>query len=372
MEIRKVTSISDLRKFVAFPFMLFKGNAFWCPPLKFDEMNTLRRDKNPSFEFCEAEYWMAYQNGKPVGRIAGIINHKETELWNVRLVRFGWIDFIDDPEVSKALIETVSEWGKLKGMMGIHGPLGFNDMDPEGMLTEGFDEISGLSSIYNFPYYISHMVNMGFRKSADWIQFELQAPEKIPDKIERVNRLVLQKYNLHMLKARNSRDLYPYARKLFTMYNDAFRDIYGFTPLSQRQMDFYAKQYFSFIKPEFVSIILDAHDDIIGFGISMPSLGKALRKANGSLFPFGFIHLLRAMRKNDRVHMYLVGVRPDYQEKGVLALVYNELTRTYLEKGIKTGQTHLLLEDNKKVISIWKNYTGRVNIRRRCWIMNFK
>jgi len=212
------------------------------------------------------------------------------------------------------------------------------------------------------------MQSLGFRKATDWIQFEINIPAEIPEKVERMTRIVLQKYNLHMLMPRKAKEIRPYASKMFTMYNDAFHDLYGFTALTREQMDSYTKQYFGFIRPEFVSMVIDANDDVVGFGITMPSLSLALQKANGSLFPFGFIHLLRAMRKNDTIHMYLIGVRPDYQGKGVLALIYHELNKAYLKAGIKIARTHPQLEENFKAISIWKNYDARVNIRRRCWI----
>ncbi|MEI6173759.1 MAG: hypothetical protein WCR01_08400 [Bacteroidota bacterium] len=371
LEVRKVTSRRALKKFVEFPFSLYKHNKYWCPPLTFDEINTLRKDKNPAFSYCEAEYWMAFRDNQAVGRIAGIINNKEHERWHTRLVRFGWIDFVDDPEVSRILIDTVAEWGRSKGMAGIHGPLGFTDMDFEGMLVEGFEEISGLSVIYNFPYYNDHMQNLGFSKAADWIQFEVAVPAEIPDKVERMTRIVLQKYDLHLLKPRKAKDVLPYAPKMFTMYNKAFYELYGFTALTQEQMDLYTRQYFGFIRPEFVSMILDSSDEVVGFGVTIPSLSLALQKAKGSLFPFGFIHLLRALRKNDVVDMYLIGVHPDYQGKGVLALIYHELNKAYLKAGIKLARTHPQLEENFKAISIWKNYNSRINIRRRCWKKNF-
>lgn len=366
--IRQVTTHSDLKKFVDFPFTLYKGNSCWVPPLIFDEMKILRKDKNPAFDYCEAKYWMAFRDNKPVGRIAGIINPREFERWNTRLVRFGWIDFINDPEVSKILIETVMEWGRSKGMTGLHGPLGFTDMDPEGMLIDGFDQISSLSAIYNFPYYVDHMQRHGFRKATDWIQFELKVPAEIPEKVERMTRIVLQKYDLRLLSPRKAEEIVPYAGKMFMMYNEAFHDIYGFTALTKKQMDNYTKQYFGFIRPEFVSMVLDSKDDVVGFGITIPSLSLALQKAKGSLFPFGFIHLYRALRKNNTIHMYLIGVSPDYQGKGILALIYNELNRAYIKAGIRIARTHPQLEENFRAISIWKNYDGRVNIRRRCWI----
>lgn len=368
IEIRKVSTHRDLKKFVDFPFKLYKGNAFWCPPLIFDEINTLRKDKNPAFDYCEAEYWLAFRDNKPVGRIAGIINHNECKQWDTRLVRFGWIDFIDSPEVSHRLIETVKDWGRERGMTGIHGPLGFTDMDPEGMLIEGFDQISSLSAIYNYPYYNDHIQQLGFSKATDWVQFEIRIPAEIPSKVERMTRIVLEKYKLRLLKPRKAGEILPYASKMFMMYNVAFHDLYGFTALTQKQMDYFTKQYFGFIRPEFVSMVLDDKDDVVGFGITMPCLAKALQKTRGRLFPFGFIHLLRAMRWNNTIHMYLIGVSPGYQGKGILALVYHELNKAYVKAGINLARTHPQLEDNFRALSIWKNYDARVNIRRRCWI----
>lgn len=371
IEIREVNTRKELKEFVDFPFQLYHGNEYWCPPLKFNEINTLRKDKNPAFDYCEARYWIAYQNGNPVGRIAGIINHNEIMYRNSRLVRFGWIDFIDDIEVSRSLLETVKDWGKSKGMTGIHGPLGFTNMDAEGMLIEGFDEISAMSVIYNFPYYADHMQNLGFRKAIDWVQFEINIPSEIPDKVDKITRIVLQKYNLHLFKPRKAKEIIPYATKMFTLYNTAFQNIYGFTPLTGKQMDYYTKLYLGFIRPEFVSLVVDAQDDVVGFGITIPSLSRALQKANGSLFPFGFIHLLYSLRKNNVITMYLMGVRPDFQGKGLLALIYHELHKAYLKAGMTVARSHPQMEENLRAVSIWKNYDTRLNIRRRCWALDF-
>jgi GNAT superfamily N-acetyltransferase len=368
LEIRKISSHKDLKKFVGFPFQLYKGNAFWVPPIKSDEINTLRKDKNPVFEYCEAECWIAYRDNKPVGRIAGIINHHEIEHWNSRRARFGWIDFIDDQEVSRILIETVINWSKAKGMNTLRGPMGFTNMDSEGMLIEGFEEISSLSAIYNFPYYPDHIQKLGFRKDTDLVQYEIRIPSEIPEKVERLTGIIFKKYGLHLLKPRTSKELQPYIEKMFLLYNMAFNDLYGFTALTGRQIQYYSKKYLRIIRPDFVSLVIDERDDVVGFGIAMPSLDKALQKARGSLLPFGFIHLRRALRKNDITHLFLVGVRPDYQGKGLLALVYQELHVTFIKAGMKLARTHPQLEDNLRAVSIWKNYDSRVYIRRRCWI----
>ena len=371
IEIVRVSTKKDLKRFIGFQYKLYKGNKFWCPPMRMDEVNTLSRDINPAFEFCEAEYWMAYRGKDMVGRIAGIINHKGNERWNEKLVRFGWIDFIDDPEVSRILIQTVQEWGHSKGMNGIHGPLGFSDMDNEGMLIKGFDELATLASIYNYPYYVVHMEKLGFTKAADWVQYEFEISPTIPEKVERLSALIQEKYKLRIIKAKKAKELLPYAPKMFHTLNAAFSELYGYTALTQKQVDMYVKTYFGFVRPEFISFVVDEKDDVVGFGVSLPSLTKALQKCDGKLFPFGFLYLLRAMKKNNVIDMYLNGVRPDYQGKGVNALYYNEMQRAYIKHGITKAITNPQLEDNAKALTIWKNFNGRQHLTRRCWIKHF-
>ena len=368
-EIRKVTRRCDLKRFVRFPFQLFKGNEFWVPPLKSDEFKTLSKDLNPVFEYCEAEYWLAIKDGKTVGRIGGIINHHEVARWNKRIARFGWFDFIDDEEVSRMLVETVKKWALEKGMESLQGPMGFTNMDSEGMLMDGFNELSSLSAIYNYPYYPDHMQKLGFEKLADLVQYEIMIPEEIPEKVERVTRLVLEKYNLRLLKPNNVKELQPYIRKMFLLYNESFHDLFGFTALTEKQIEYFTKKYLRLVRPELISMVINKEDQVVGFGVAMPGMGKAMRKAGGRLLPFGFIHLMRAIRQNNSVHLYLVGVHPDYQGKGLLALVYQELHATFVRLGIKIARTHPQLEDNLKAVSIWKNYNSRIYIRRRIWSM---
>lgn len=367
--IKQITTPRDLKRFINFQYKLYKGNKFWCPPMRLDEKNTLSKKKNPAFEFCEAEYWLAYQDNKIVGRVAGIINHKANERWNEKLVRFGWIDFIDDLDVTTKLIQAVTDWGKTKGMTGINGPLGFTDMDNEGMLIKGFDELATMASIYNYPYYPDHMEKLGFEKAADWVQHELQNVP-IPEKVERGARLVAEKYHLRTLKVKKAKELLPYANKMWNLLNLSFKDLYGFTALTQKQIDLYTKQYFPFINTDYVCFVVDEKDEVVGFGISMPSLTRALQKCNGRLFPFGFLYIMKALRTHEIIDMYLNAVHPDYQGKGVVALYHYEMHRGYLKNNVKIMVTNPQLLDNKAHL-MWKMYNGRQHLFRRCWVKHW-
>ena len=366
--IKKVEDRRDLKRFISFPYKLYAGNKYWAPPLRFDEMNTLRRDKNPAFEFCEVKYWLAYKDEKIVGRIAGIINWRYIEKWQNRYARFGWIDFIDDEDVSKALIETVEKWAKEKGMEAVHGPLGFTDLDYEGMLIEGFEELGTMATIYNYSYYPKHLEKYGYTKDIDWIEFEIKAPQEVPEKIDRVANIALEKNNLRVLKVKKSKELLPYAKDMFNVLNVAYRDIFGFVPLTDKQVDLYVKQYLGFIRPDYISIVLDSNDKVAAFAITMPSLSKALQKSNGRLFPFGFIYLLKAMKKNNLIDLYLIGVLPEYQGKGVNGILIKELTKIFISKNIVKAETNVELENNYKVQAQWKLFEKRQHKRRRCYI----
>jgi GNAT superfamily N-acetyltransferase len=331
-------------------------------------MNTLRRDKNPAFEFCEVKYWLAYKDRKIAGRIAGIINWRYVEKWQNKYARFGWIDFIDDENVSRALIESVEQWAKEKGMRAVHGPLGFTDLDYEGMLIEGFEELGTMATIYNYPYYPNHLEKYGYTKDIDWVEFEVKAPPEIPEKIDRIAAISLKKNNLRVLKVKKSKDLLPYAKDMFKVLEEAYKDLYGVVPLSEKQVDLYIKQYFGFIRPDYISIILDSNDRVAAFGITMPSLSKALQKAKGRLFPFGFLHLLKAMKNNSAIDLYLIGVRPDLQGKGVNSIIFNELHKIFIKNNVRTAETNVELETNYKVQAQWKHFTHRQHKRRRCYI----
>ncbi|MDD3557485.1 MAG: hypothetical protein PHW27_02840 [Melioribacteraceae bacterium] len=366
--VREVISKRDLKNFVNFQFQLYNNNEYWVPPLKKEEIFLLNRDKNPAFDFCETKYWLAYKDEKIVGRIAGIINYKFNEKFDKKIMRFGWIDFIDDAEVCSTLLSAVENWAKEKGMSEVHGPLGFTDMDGEGTLIEGFEEMSLLGAIYNYPYYPKLIEQNGYTKDIDWVEFQvIMTSDPVPEKISRISEIALKRNKLHVLRVKKSKELLPYAREMFYLINDAYKDLYGFVELSDKQIDMYVKQYFGFIKPEYLPIVLNEKNEMVAFGITMPSLSKAFRKANGNLFPFGFIHILKAMKNNPGLDLYLTAVRPDMQDKGVNAVLMNEINKLIIDKKITTVETNRELEDNTKVQAQWRFFEHRQHKRRRCY-----
>ncbi len=366
--VKEVKSKSELKKFIAFQDKLYAGNKYRVPQLHIYEKAALIPEKNPASEFCEAKYWLAYKENKIVGRIAGIINHKSNEIWHEKHMRFGWIDFIDDIEVSSALIKTVENWAKVKGLTAVHGPLGFSDMDLEGMLVEGFDEMGTQATIYNYPYYPIHLEKLGYKKDTDWIQFEIKVPDKVPDKLKRISSLVLEKYDLRILDAKKPKEVLPYAKSMFYTLNEAFKSLYGFVPLTDKQIEKYTKDYFSAIDVKFICFVLDKNNEVAGFGISIYSLSKALQKAKGKLFPFGFIHILKALRKNNKVDMLLQAVKPKYQNKGVAAVFYNKMMQAYIDNGVEIAISSHALEDNKSAFLMFNDYEIRQHLKRRCYI----
>lgn len=367
IEIEEVKNRSQLKEFIKFPFQLYKGNKYWVPPLINDEIKTLSKDKNPAFDFCEASYWLAYKENKVVGRIAGIINHKYNEKFNVKYARFGWLDFIDDAEVVNHLFNVFENWAKDKKMTNAHGPLGFTDMDGEGLLIEGFDELSTFGSIYNYSYYQNHVERNGYVKHADWIEYNVTLDKTIPEKVARIAEIVEKREKLKFLRVKKSKELLPYAKDIFYLINDAYKNLYGFVELTDKQIDMYVKSYFGFIKPEFVPVILDEQNKVAAFGITMPSLSIAMQKAKGKLLPFGFIHILKAMKDNPNVDLYLTAVRPDLQNKGVNAMLINEMNKVFIKNNVTNVETNRELEDNSKIQAQWRYYNARQHKRRRSY-----
>ncbi len=368
IQVKEVINKKGLKRFINFPYDLYKDNSCFVPPLRFDEENTLRKDKNPAFDYCEARYWLAFKDNKVVGRIAGILNRSYIDKWHNKYLRFGWFDFEEDEEIVKALIGQVENWAKEKGMVAVHGPLGFTDLDHEGMLIEGFDQLGTLATLYNYPYYPRLMESSGYTKDVDWLEYKIKVPQAMPVNLEKIALLVQRRLGLNVVKAKKAKDILPYAYALFQLINSSFADLYGVVPLTDKQISYYTKQYFSFIRPDFVSLITDKDGRLVAFGITMPSLSRALQKAGGRLFPFGFIHLLKAIKKNTVGDMYLVAVDKALQGKGVNAILMYEITKVYMKYGFEYGESNPELETNSSVQSMWQYYDVQQHKRRRCYI----
>ncbi|PKO05422.1 MAG: hypothetical protein CVU41_12380 [Chloroflexi bacterium HGW-Chloroflexi-3] len=368
IKIEEVTTQKQLGVFIKFPFSIYKGNPYWTPPLLMDEKNTLDWKKNPAFEVAQAHYWLVYKDEKIAGRIAGIYNPKSNEKWGQRNVRFGWVDFIDDREVSRTLFETVENWAHELGMSAVHGPLGFTDLDPEGMLIEGFDELSTLPLIYNHPYYPEHLAEMGYVKDTDWLEYEIQVPNPPQEKIAKAAEIILKRFNLHKLEIKKKKDLLNYTRELFDLIDSEYSHLYGTVPLSDKQKQAYIDQYFGFVSPDLVPIILDENNKMVAFAIVMPSLSKALQKSQGKIFPFGWIHFLKALKTNTLGDLYLIAVRSDYRGKGINAAIMYSVNVALNKHGITRVETNANLEDNINVQAQWKYFEHRQHKRRRCFI----
>jgi GNAT superfamily N-acetyltransferase len=368
IEIREVKTNRELKVFINFPHTLYKGNKYYTPHLHFDEKATLDKRKNPAFDFCEARYWLAYKDQKPVGRIAGILNKAFIRKWNKNYVRFGWIDFEQDENVARLLVEQVENWAREMNMEAIHGPLGFTDLDHEGMLIEGYDYVSTFAGIYNHSYYPQYLEKNGFTKDADWIEYRVTLPTEMVPKLEAVASTVSRRYNLQVVQLKNKKQLLPYADGIFKLINDEYAQLYGVVPLTDKQVKYYTKQYFSFIHPDFISLVVNKEGELVAFGVSMPSLSAALQKGGGKLFPFGFLHLLKALKKNDTADLLIVAVKKELQGKGVNALLMHHTLKSYLKNGIRYVESNYQLEDNRRVQSIFDDFDKIQHKRRRCYI----
>lgn len=360
----------NLKKFTQFQIDLYDGNPYFVPPLISDDVDTLNPKKNPAFDFCECRCFMAYKHGKPVGRIAAIINNQVNEKTGSKDIRFGFIDFTDEIEVSRGLLQKVEEWGYERGMERVIGPLGFTDLDHEGMLIEGFNELSTMATIYNYSYYPEHMHALGYDKDTDWVEFLMTVPEGIPDKHNRIAEIVKKKFGLRVVKFTSKKEIKEkYGHALFTLINEAYQDLYQYSPLSDKQIDHYIDVYLGLLDLSLVCCIVDKDDKLVGVGISMPSMSKALQKSKGKLFPFGWYHLLKGLKgKNDRVDLLLVAIKPEYQGKGVNALLFQDLIPTYLSHGYTHAESNPELENNSKVQNQWESFEGRQHKRRRSFV----
>jgi len=355
--VKQITNKKDLRKFVTFPFQLYKGSKYWVPPLINDEMETLDSKKNPVFKNAEASYFLAYKDGVIAGRIAVIINHLEIKDLQKKKVRFGWLDMIDDIQVTKALLEKVKEIGISKQLEYMEGPVGFSNMEKAGILTKGYEEMNTMITWYHYPYYAKHFEELGFEKQATWVEFRLQNPAEPTDKVIKFASLIKRRYKLEIIRFKNKKEILPYVDEMFDLLNKTYNSLQTFVPIQQYQIDHYKEKYFNFIHPDYITCIVDEEGKLIAFSVVMPSFSKALKKANGRLFPVGWYYLLQAQKKNDTAAFYLIGIDPKYQGKGVTALIFQEMGDLFASKGIKQTETNPELIENTAVQQLWKDYS---------------
>lgn len=366
-----VTTKREMKQFICFNYKLYKDSPYAVPELYNDVRDTLDPEKNAAFEFCEAQPFIALRGGEVVGRIVAIINHKANATWNKKAVRFGWVDFIDDAEVADALFATVEQWGRDRGMTEVHGPLGFTDFDPEGMLVEGFDRIGTMATIYNYPYYPVHMERMGYAKDVDWVEYLLTAPEALPEKHARITRIVKEKFGLRVVKYNSHAKL---ARErgtaIFELLNEAYAHLYGYSALSPKQIQQYIDMYLPLLDLRLVPLIVDKEDHLIGFGVLLPSLAQAFQKARGYMLPFGWWHLIKALKWNrtQTTEMLLVAVKPEYQGKGAVALIFDDIIPVHHKLGYKWSESNPELESNNKVQAQWDYFERENHKRRRAYV----
>lgn len=367
LQIVEVKTAKDLDDFVKFPMVLYKDNENYVPALIKDEKQIWNAKENPALQYSEAKLYLAYKNGKTAGRIAVMVNHKEAEELGISKVRFGWIDFIDDLEVSKALISKAKEFAKEKNIGKIEGPMGFTNLDKAGMLCMGYDKTATMIGIYNFPYYNEHMEKLGLKKEKEWVEFEIEFPRILPEKVQKFSRLIAEKYKLRTLKFKSKKEILPYVEPMFKLLDETYKTLSTYTPISDEQIKTYKEKYFGFIDKDYIVCIVNEQNELVSFAITMPSYSKALQKANGKLFPFGWWHFLRAGKKNTHANFYLIGIHPDFQRRGVTSIIFEEIWKNFTKKGVKFLETNPELEDNKNIQLLWQDYNPVNHKRRRTY-----
>ena len=369
--IKEVKTNRELRRFVQFGVDLYKGNDCYCPPIILDEINTFKKGGNPALEVCDFILYMAYRNGEIVGRIAGIVNHRANEAWKVKKCRFGWFDFIDDYEVFKSLLDAVAEWGKSKGMDRLNGPVGFTDFDKQGLLIEGFDHSAPMPSLYTHPYYVAHYERYGLQKEADWIEFQVFPPKQAPERMRRVAAYVKERCELQTVKVKSVKELKKrFGYTYFDVLDEAYQALYNYQPMTTKQKQYYCKMFFPLLNFDFVTLVVNAKDEIVAVGLGMPSLSEALRKCRGRLFPFGWYYILKALKAKQMTDfdLLLIAVRPDYQDKGVNSLIVDEMTPYFSKYGIQRIETSAILETNLKSQNNFVIFDHIQHKRRRAFI----
>jgi hypothetical protein len=367
VEIKEVKTKSDIKQFVKLPFEIYKNNKFWVPPIIADEQKALTSETNPAFDFSDAKFFLAFKNGECLGRVGAIINKSYNEKVNEKYGRINRMEFFDDFEVSSALLDKVIVWFKEKGMNKIHGPLGFTNLDTQGLLIEGFDHLPSVASVYHHAYYQEHFNKMGFEKENDWVEFRLTIGEQATKKATRGAALITSRYGFEVLKFNTTKELEPYGKEVFKILNEAFQELPYVTKFNDKMIGLYSKKYFKIIDPKYVRLIKDG-DKLIAFVVGMPSLSEAMQKVKGKLFPFGFLKIMKALKTPTVIDTLLTGVMPEYHSKGAAVILYAELQNEMLNNGLNTIETTGIFEDNNAVISNWKNYEHIQHKRRRCYV----
>ena len=366
IEITEVKTKSELKAFVNFQFDLYKKNPFWVPPIKNEELFFLNKEKNPAFRTSDVSLFLAYREKKIVGRIAAIVNWIEVNKLKKNKVRFGWFDVVDDLEVSRLLIDEVKKFGKSRKMDFIEGPVGFSNMDKAGMLIKGYDKMNTIITNYNYTYYPTHMEKLKMKRLAQWIEFEIKIPDfkNSPEKVRKFGKLIIERYNLKVLHFKKISEVEPYVNEMFQLIEKTYSNLQTFVPIQKYQIKYYKEKYLKYAHPEYIKCVSDKSKKLIAFVIIMPSFTKAMKNANGKLFPFGIFHLLKAKYFNNRASFYLIGVDPEYQNKGVIAILFNEIQKLFNKKGITEVETNPELEENTSIHQLWKNYEHRLHKKR--------
>lgn len=369
IEIVEVSSKQQYRAFFQFPFELYRNCPQWVPPITKEEMDIFDPQKNAVFEHAMARLFLAKKKGKVVGRIAAMINWVEIEELKKTKVRFGWYDTIDDLEVSQKLIEAVSGVAIAEGMTYIEGPMGFSNMDKAGLLVDGFEHMNTMITWYHYPYQKTHLEKLGLKKQSEWIEFKIDIYDasEAPEKVKKFARVIKERYKLKTLEFKTTKDVEPYIDKMFELLNQTYNKLQSFVPIQQHQIEVYKKKYLPYIHPDFIKCVIDENDEMIGFTITMPSFTKALKRINGKMFPFGFYHLWRALRKNNRASFYLIGIQESYQNKGVTAIIFHEIQEMFNKRGVTEVETNPELEENQAIQALWKNYKHELHKRRRTY-----
>lgn len=367
IEIKEADTPALMKDYVTFPFSLYKDHPYWVPPLINDELETLDKTKNPAFDGAEAKFYLAYKDGKIVGRMAAIINRDEIRLLQKNKIRFGWWDVIDDVAVTKALLDKVIVWGKAEKLEYLEGPLGFSNLDKVGVISEGYDFMGSMITWYNYPYYITHLESLGLVKEKEYHESWFSFDAVDPVHFERAADFIAKRYQLKVMNFTKTKDIMPHVDAMFDLFNTTYSKLASFVPVNQKQIDYYKKKYIPFINPEYIKFVLDKDDKMIAFSIVMPGFSEALKKAKGKLFPFGFYHLLKAKKNSKEALFYLIGVVPEYQNKGVTAVIMKEYYEVFTRKGIKTCVRTPELEENNAIHNLWKNFDSRVLRRRRTY-----